>query len=104
MRASPTRAERLLWQHLRRRGLGGLRFRRQHVVGRFIVDFYCAERRLVIEVDGDVHLARAARDHQRTEILNALGLTVLCILNEDVLLDIRSVLARILASARDPRD
>jgi very-short-patch-repair endonuclease len=67
-------AEELLWQRLRNRQLNA-KFRRQRPIGPFIVDFYCAEARLVVEIDGDVHLeaSRADRDQARTEWLEELG-------------------------------
>ena len=95
MRLHPTQAERLLWDQLRRQHLRGLRFRRQHIIGRFIVDFYCAERRLILEVDGPIHAARIERDGARSAALRALGFTVLRFTNADVLLDIRRVIDRI---------
>ncbi|MQY72086.1 MAG: DUF559 domain-containing protein, partial [Dehalococcoidia bacterium] len=55
MRRAPTLAEEVLWQHLRNSQMGGFKFRRQHPIDRFIVDFYCFKIRLVIEVDGPVH-------------------------------------------------
>jgi very-short-patch-repair endonuclease len=55
MRTAQTPAEEMIWQRLRRKQIGGLRFRRQHPIDRFIVDFYCSELRLIIEVDGDIH-------------------------------------------------
>ena len=55
MRANPTDAERRLWRCLRRERCLGYKFRRQHIIDRFIVDFYCAEACLVIELDGEVH-------------------------------------------------
>jgi very-short-patch-repair endonuclease len=56
MRAAPTPAEEALWNALRDGQLGGLRFRRQHPVSQFVVDFCCSRRRLIIEIDGKVHL------------------------------------------------
>jgi very-short-patch-repair endonuclease len=61
LRKVMTPAEKMLWQQLRGRGLNGLKFRRQHPLGNLIVDFYCAEHRLVIEVDGGIHDADHAR-------------------------------------------
>jgi hypothetical protein len=55
MRQEPTQAEDLLWQSLRNHQLLGFKFRRQHSIERFIVDFYCAEAKLVIEIDGPIH-------------------------------------------------
>lgn len=62
MRQSMTNAEFRLWQRLKTRGLGGLRFRRQCPIGPFIVDFFCAELKLLIEVDGDQHGHDSVRD------------------------------------------
>jgi very-short-patch-repair endonuclease len=73
MRASPTAAEAALWAALRRRKLGRYKFRRQHVIAGYIVDFYCAELRLVVEVDGGVHQDRIAEDRQRNEDLALVG-------------------------------
>jgi very-short-patch-repair endonuclease len=66
MRNNPAEAERILWQHLRLRQLGGHKFRRQQSLGEFIVDFVCLEKRLVVEVDGGQHSLRVAYDEQRT--------------------------------------
>jgi very-short-patch-repair endonuclease len=91
LRAAATPAEQQLWAALRGRQLLGLRFRRQHIVGGYIVDLYCPALRLAIEVDGDVHLDRADYDAQRDAHLIALGVSVLRIRNEDVLHDLESV-------------
>ena len=79
----------------------GVRFRRQVVIGRFIADFYCAERGVVVEVDGGVHLARRERDAERDRLFAALGLSVVRVLNEDVLLDLDAVICRIEATMRE---
>src|SRR5271155_3254222 len=68
MRRSPTPAEKRLWQRLRRDRLGA-RFRSQVAIGTFIVDFYCAARRLVVEVDGPVHDGRTDADAERDHVL-----------------------------------
>ena len=94
MRRSPTPAERLLWQRLRRSQLG-VRFRRQVVIGQFIADFYCPKRALVLEVDGGVHDDRRDIDQERDVALHAVGLRVLHVRNEDVLADLDAVLRRI---------
>ena len=54
-RKSPTEAEFLLWEHLRNRNLGGYKFRRQHPIGGYVLDFYCVEAKIGIELDGAVH-------------------------------------------------
>jgi very-short-patch-repair endonuclease len=73
-RKKPTRSEDLLWQELRGRKLDGRKFRRQQPIGPFIVDFFCAEERLVVEVDGPIHLLQQERDQQRQQLLESLGL------------------------------
>lgn len=95
LRHAPTPAENILWQHLRGRKLCGCKFRRQHPLGRFILDFYCIEQRLVIEVDGPIHDHQVEYDLERTHILEALGCRVLRFKNEDVELNLQSVLERI---------
>ncbi len=85
MRHRPTEAEAALWDMLRRHGINGLKFRRQHPIDRFIVDFYCPAVRLVVEVDGEIHQYTAEEDALRTEILEALGMRVLRFTNDDVL-------------------
>src|SRR2546422_47030 len=86
LRRDATWAERTLWKHLRNRGVGGARFRRQHGVGPYVLDFYCADALLAIELDGDVHgmPARQQRDEQRDRYLAELGIEVLRFWNEDV--------------------
>ena len=99
MRSKPTEAEHLLWMHLRNRRLANLRFRRQHVVRQFILDFYCHEAKLAIELDGDCHKERRDRDHQRDELLRQCGIEVLRFWNREVLEDLSLVLAQILQAA-----
>jgi adenine-specific DNA-methyltransferase len=91
MRHEPTEAEDHLWQALRRKSLDGWKFRRQHTIERFIVDFYCPEARLVIEVDGEIHQYTIAEDAARTELLEMLGMRVLRFSNGDVLNGLESV-------------
>ncbi len=71
LRQPQTPAERKLWSRLRNQRLGGFKFRRQHPIDRFIVDFYCATCHLVVEVDGDSHTEQAEYDAARTAWLNA---------------------------------
>ncbi len=92
MRHSPTAAEKILWEHLRDRRLDGYKFRRQHAMERFVVDFYCSEANLVVEVDGTIHQYTAEEDAIRQEFLEAQGLQVMRFRNEEVLSDLRSVL------------
>jgi very-short-patch-repair endonuclease len=99
LRQHLTPAEVQLWNALQRRQLVGLRFRCQHPVGRFIVDFYCPSCKLVIEVDGDIHSQQLAYDEARTEQLQSFGYRVLRFTNEEVLSDLQNVLACILKAA-----
>jgi len=77
LRREQTPAEALLWEHLRNRRLKGLKFRRQHPVGRFVADFYCAQHRLIVELDGAMHQRRREYDDLRTEKLERDGYRVL---------------------------
>ncbi|KUG09740.1 hypothetical protein ASU33_18840 [Solirubrum puertoriconensis] len=96
MRRQPTLAEEVLWQHLRGNQTG-LRFRRQHVIDRYIADFICLPAKLIIEVDRCYHSEpeQTAYDEGRTFDLATLGYTVLRFANEEVLHQTASVLARI---------
>jgi very-short-patch-repair endonuclease len=100
LRGAPTPAERCAWQLLRGRRTLGLKFRRQHAIGRFIVDFYCAELRLVLEIDGGIHddPERAAYDVARTVSLEAHGFRVMRIRNDQLTADGLKNLLRDLAS------
>jgi very-short-patch-repair endonuclease len=91
-----TPAEERLWQHLRAGRLAGFHFRRQQVIDRYIVDFYCYQADLVVEVDGDVHQDQVEYDHERDLYLQGRGLKVLRFTNTDVNGNLESVLARIL--------
>lgn len=97
MRQEPTKAEKLLWSHLRRNQLGGYKFRRQHPVGPYIVDFCCAEKKLVVEADGDVHAFQEKKDRERTKWLEAEGYRVLRFANSTILQQTEAVLETILA-------
>ncbi len=98
LRHDTTPAEQILWERLRHRQLHGLKFRRQHPIGEFIVDFYCAECRLIIELDGAAHAQQRERDQERTDILERQGYHVLRIKNAEVEQDIEYVLQRIAAA------
>ncbi len=87
MRKQPTTAEKILWSKLRNKQVRGFKFRRQHSIDRFIVDFYCREARLVIEVDGSSHDTSEAieYDEARQTFLEHRGLTMLRFLNAEVI-------------------
>lgn len=97
LRQPQTPAEDALWQAVRNRKRGGAKFRRQHPISWYIVDFYCHEYKLVVEVDGDVHLNPHVkeRDENRQAHLEQLGLTVIRFTNEEVLGELTHVLNRI---------
>ena len=81
----------MLWQRLRGRKLGGLKFRRQHPIEPFIVDFACIEKHLVVELDGEYHDHVYERDQSRQQRLEAAGWKVVRFSNADVLGDVESV-------------
>lgn len=87
LRKRMTQAEKVLWQQVRNRKVGGLKFRRQHPVDIFILDFYCHERRLAIEVDGEIHNQKDQMewDESRTFGLNEFGIQILRCSNDDVI-------------------
>ncbi|MBI4523155.1 MAG: glycosyltransferase [Deltaproteobacteria bacterium] len=93
LRKNPTETERALWQHLRLRQIGGHKFRRQQPLGRYIVDFVCLEKHLVVEVDGGQHgeQAQAAHDAERSAWLEQEGFRVLRFWDNEVLREIGNV-------------
>ena len=93
-----TKAEIILWSKLKGKQLNGLKFRRQHGINNYIVDFYCPELRLVIEIDGGVHCydSRITYDKQRQEEIEALGIKVLRYTNNDVIKNLEGVLNNII--------
>jgi adenine-specific DNA-methyltransferase len=102
LRRSMTDVEQLLWRHLRNRHLSGWKFRRQHEVGRYIVDFVCTETMLVVELDGGQHAEQTDYDEHRTQYLQSMGYRVLRFWNNDVLANIESVLEVILDAVASP--
>jgi len=97
LRKRMTPAEKLLWINLRNRKLSGYKFRRQHPIAIFVADFYCHEKRLVVEVDGGIHLDRDRIDYDRnrTMALNDLGIEVIRFTNEEVLYSMLEVTKKI---------
>ena len=104
LRRNPTPAERRLWDAIRERRLGGLRFRRQHPVGPFILDFYCPSHKLVIELDGDIHATQKDQDDYRDQHLASYGYRVLRFRNDEVFRSLPTVLTRILHAAAEIGD
>jgi very-short-patch-repair endonuclease len=101
LRREQTPAEVRLWSALRKRQLAGLKFRRQHPYGQFILDFFCVERQLAVEVDGRVHLSaeQAAHDAERSEFLAQRGVHVLRFTNEEIEQHLPDVLHKIIEAA-----
>jgi very-short-patch-repair endonuclease len=97
LRKGGTEAEGLLWKELRNRKCAGLKFRRQHPLLKFIVDFYCHEKQLIVEVDGSVHDKPEVkeRDENRSYELMQAGLTIIRFRNEEIFQDLKNVLKRI---------
>jgi very-short-patch-repair endonuclease len=91
-RKEPTKGEKILWKALRGRKLDGIKFRRQQPIGYFVVDFYNSPYRLVVEVDGPIHLLQKDADQARQELLEELGLVVLRIDSELVEKNLAKVL------------
>lgn len=99
LRLQQTDVERKLWSTLRNRQLAGLKFRRQVPIAAYIVDFYCHECRLVLELDGSQHLAQLEYDDIRTQFLQAQGIRVLRFWNNEILSNIDGVLQKIYTEA-----
>ena len=95
LRRSQTQSEKMLWELLRDRQMLGLKFRRQHQIGDYIVDFYCHDANLVVELDGPVHEATKKKDAKRDAFLKSLGIHVIRFRNEQVYAELESVLAAI---------
>ena len=96
LRNNPTPTEKILWEYLRNKKLG-VKFRRQHPAGIYVLDFYSHEIRLVIEIDGKYHKIKHILeiDENRSENLVASGLTILRITDEEIISDINAVLLKI---------
>jgi len=100
MRANPTSAEALLWSKIRKRRLGGHRFLRQRIIFTYIVDFYCAECGLIVEIDGQIHHQQIQYDEERTRYLEALGKKVIRFSNQQILENTNDVLQSILGKCK----
>jgi very-short-patch-repair endonuclease len=97
-----TRPEQILWSRLRANRMDGHKFRRQHALGSYIVDFVCLKARLVVEIDGDTHEdeGRPALDAQRTAYMEKLGFRVVRFQNHQMVEDLESVTEAILNEIR----
>lgn len=92
LRKKQTPAEQILWECLRNRRLLNTKFRRQHNIGRYIVDFYCHEKLLIIELDGSIHATQQAEDSIRENWLRSNNFTVIRFNNEQIFNNIEFVL------------
>jgi very-short-patch-repair endonuclease len=103
LRNSMTEVEKMLWNELKNRKLQGLKFRRQHPIHRYIADFYCHEKRLVIEIDGGIHMKTQVKEHDenRSAEFDRLGIHVIRFTNEQVLHFKEKVLEEIIKYAAD---
>jgi very-short-patch-repair endonuclease len=99
LRHTMTDAEKLLWDKIRNRKLYGLKFRRQHPAHFYIADFYCHEKRLIIEVDGGIHLDANVKEHDenRTAELDRFGITVIRFTNDQIFEHLPQVLEEIVS-------
>lgn len=100
LRGSLTQAEKILWQSLRTNKLDGFHFRRQQIIDGFIVDFYCDEASLVIELDGGIHDQQVEYDAERDAVLSARDLKVLRFKNEEIEQNLPQVLNQIREACR----
>jgi very-short-patch-repair endonuclease len=97
-----TSAEQLLWQQLRDRRCAGLKFRRQHPIGKYIVDFYCDQLKLIIEIDGSIHEQLQGYDNVRQKELSSLGFMIIRFTNLEIVKNMDLVLTKIKTSPPAP--
>lgn len=103
LRRDQTHAERVVWNLVRNRRLGGFRFLRQHPIDRYIADFVCEAAKVIVELDGAVHDGRESYDERRTQTLELYGYVVARFHNEQVLADPGGTADEILAVLRSGR-
>jgi very-short-patch-repair endonuclease len=101
LRSEPTPAEQRLWLVLRGDKLNGIRFRRQHALGKYVIDFVSVKSKLAIELDGSQHLEQSEYDLQRAAYLESLGYKVIRFWNNQVMNDIEGVMISIEAALKD---
>ena len=102
LRSHQTEAEQRLWYHLRAHRFMGLKFKRQKPIGRYIVDFICLERRVIVELDGGQHSSQTEYDNRRDRWLREQGYQVLRFWNHEVMQQLDAVLERIRLAAFSP--
>ena len=103
-RKHPTHAERLFWQVVRNRNFNGLKFNRQFLLkyklndsvdNYFIADFYCHEKRLIVEIDGEIHKEKKLYDHDRSRIISSMGIRIIRFENDDIIYNLDIVIQRL---------
>ncbi len=102
LRKSSTDTELRLWLQLKNRNLGGFKFRRQHPIPPYIVDFVCLEQKLIVELDGGQHAEQTVRDAERTACLESKGFRIIRFWNDDALKQTDAVLEEILRQLHAP--
>ena len=95
LRSKMTQSESILWERLKGKQVNGLRFRRQHPINIYIVDFYCHSQKLIIEVDGEIHKTQIEYDNERTKDLEMYGLKVIRFQNSQINNEIEKVISSI---------
>ena len=98
MRRNLTPCEKILWDELKEKKINGTKFRRQHPIHRYILDFYCHEKKLAIEVDGSIHKIKSDEDEFRDKYLESIGIKTVRVSNEEIIEDINKVLFKIIAA------
>jgi very-short-patch-repair endonuclease len=98
LRNNMTEAEKFVWDKLKNRNVFKVRFRRQHPIGSFIVDFYCHEYKLAIEIDGEIHLKNEVIEYDdgRSHDIEKFGIKILRFTNNEVFTDLNKIIAEIL--------
>ena len=95
LRKRATPAEVMLWEEIRNRKLNGLKFRRQYPVSGFILDFYCAEKNLGIELDGSIHDTQKEYDQIREQLISESGIRILRFSNQEIMENMEEVKTKI---------
>ena len=95
LRKTATPAENILWEEIRNRKLGGLKFRRQYPVLGFILDFYCAEKSLGIELDGSIHVTQKEYDEWREKLIQEKGIRIVRFSNQEIVENLEDVKTKI---------
>lgn len=105
LRRKMTKTEKELWEVLKNKKLGGFKFRRQHPISKFILDFYCHEAKFGIEIDGKVHNSKSQKfyDDDRSEILREYGIKIIRFQNDEIIENIEEVKLKILSELKRER-